>query len=697
MRNHTAMLLAGAAFCLPAGAFAQAVPVTSDPAVAPPPQATPAGDRRIFTPADFARFAPKSAYDMLVQIPGFTVRGADQERGLGQASENVLVNGQRIADKSGGAIAELQRMSAANVERIEIVEAAQLGIAGLSGQVANVVVKATAKASGQFEWRPDVRPHYSHPNLLRGSVSFSDRAGPLDYTLSINNGASRGAYGGPAIISDRFGAEVERREQVISSDFDQPRMAAKFKLDAPESSIANLTVAHSPYWYDFEDDDRRIRADGDDRTRRTTQTQIGYVFDITGDYDFAVGPGRLKFIGLRKFEHEPTRTRQVTRFDSGAPAVGVELLRDVHVGETIGRAEYAWKSGKNDWQLSLERASNRLEQEGSLSILSPSGSFDPVDYPEGSGIVSETRYEGVASFSRPLTPKLDLQLTGGGEISRIQREDIPDSERKFFRPKGSLSLAWRPSKSWDASFKLRRRVGQISFYDFLAQRNFGSDRENAGNPDLVPPQSWEIETEVGRDFGAWGKSRLKLYGHRIDDIIDIVPIGETGQAIGNLPRATRLGLESTSTIQFDNLGLKGAKIDLVFGFERTRVRDPLTGERRAISGTQDRWAEISFRHDVAGTKWAYGASANHGHVTPTYFLTEIARGWEGPVFADVFVEHKDVYGLTVRASAGNLLNARHRYDRIVYGGRRDVSPVEFEQKHDQLIGPIFQLSVKGTF
>ena len=36
LRNHMAMLLAGAAFCIPAGAFAQAVPVTSDPAVAPP-------------------------------------------------------------------------------------------------------------------------------------------------------------------------------------------------------------------------------------------------------------------------------------------------------------------------------------------------------------------------------------------------------------------------------------------------------------------------------------------------------------------------------------------------------------------------------------------------------------------------------------------------------------------------------------
>ena len=43
--------------------------------------------------------------------------------------------------------------------------------------------------------------------------------------------------------------------------------------------------------------------------------------------------------------------------------------------------------------------------------------------------------------------------------------------------------------------------------------------------------------------------------------------------------------------------------------------------------------------------------------------------------ANVYVEHKDIYGLTVRATAGNVFNARHRFDRVVYDGRRDSDPV----------------------
>ena len=101
-----------------------------------PPAATQRAAKLVYTPADFARFAPKTAYDMLVQVPGFTIKSPspdELERGLGQATENVLINGQRIANKSGGAVDQLKRTSAASVERIEIVDAASLGIAGPVG------------------------------------------------------------------------------------------------------------------------------------------------------------------------------------------------------------------------------------------------------------------------------------------------------------------------------------------------------------------------------------------------------------------------------------------------------------------------------------------------------------------------------------------------------------------------------------
>ncbi|HEX8535463.1 MAG TPA: TonB-dependent receptor plug domain-containing protein [Allosphingosinicella sp.] len=689
-------LLAGISALVPAAGLAQTAP-TTDPAIVPPPVASAVGDKRVYTPADFARFAPKSAFDMLAQVPGFTIRSAVQERGLGQASENVLLNGQRIANKTGGAIEELQRTAIANVERIEIVDAASLGISGLAGQVANVILKAAKKSSGQFEWRPDVRAHYATPNIFNGNISYSGKSGPVSYTLSVKNQGGRGAFGGPILISGPTGALTERRHETLFSDSDLLTFQTKLGFDGPGSSVGNLTLAYTPYWERSQFRDRRDFVSGE-RRRRSTDTRLnGYYYDLSGDYEFALGPGRLKLIGVRHWDKEPVVTTQVLRFDSGRSDQGTRFSRDSRIEETIGRAEYGLKSGKNDFQLSLERAYNALDQKGGLFFLSPGGAFEEVDYPEGTGKVTEVRYEAIATWSRPLAANLDLQVAGGGEISHLDRADDDEPARKFFRPKGSLTLGWRPAAGWNASLKLRRRVGQISFYDFLDQPRLSEDRENSGNPDLVPPQSWEAETEVSRELGAWGKTRLRTYFHRIEDIIDIIPLQDRGQGIGNLPLATRIGAESVSTLNFDPLGWKGAKLDLTLGLERTRVKDPLTGESRPISGTRNRRISASLRHDVPGTDLAWGTSASYQHYNRYYYLSEVFRSWEGPWFVNAFVEHKNVAGVTVRATVGNIFNARHRFTRTVYAGWRDADPVSFVQRNNQLIGPIFSFSVRGTF
>jgi hypothetical protein len=692
-------LLSGAALAMPVPALAQTPPPASDPNIAPAPVAVPVAAKRVYTAADFARFAPKTAYDMLVQVPSFTIHFADEsQRGLGQASENVLINGERIANKSGGAAVQLQRTPAANVERIEIADAASLGIAGLSGQVANVVLKQVTKPSGQFEWNPSFRAHYAKPEFLAGLLSYSGKTGPVTYTLSVENQPGRGAFGGPIWIYDRDHNLIETRTEIYHSEYDRANIQGKFGLDGPGSSVGNLTLAYTPYWNPGSRKDTRVSVITGDTSARTIGVKLnGYYADINGDYEFAAGPGRLKLIGLRHWEHAPEVDTSVTTFGNGDPAIGTRFSRDVHVGETIWRGEYRWKTGKNDWQLTFERAFNSLDQKGGLFDLDPTGEFVEVPFPEGSGKVTEVRYESIATLSRPLTSKLDLQVAAGGELSWLDLVDDDLPARNFFRPKGEINFGWHPSKTWDISLKLRRRVGQIDFYDFISQQQLSSDREDTGNPNLVPPQSWEVETEFAHDLGRWGKTRLNLHYYRVEDIIDVIPIGEDGQGIGNLPSADRLGFESTSTLLFDPIGWKGAKLDFTVGAERTRVRDPLTGEKRAITGVQDKWMTAQIRHDIPGTQLAWSAYAQYRHYSRYFYLTEVFSSQDLPWIAGFYVEDKNVFGTTVRFTVDNVFNGRHLLDRTVWDGFRDRTPVAFIEKHDQLVGPIFTLSVKGNF
>ncbi len=310
--------------------------------------------------------------------------------------------------------------------------------------------------------------------------------------------------------------------------------------------------------------------------------------------------------------------------------------------------------------------------------------------------MEEDRYEAVASYGRPLSPKLSIQLSGGGEYSQLRQVGAGGLTRTFWRPKGIASAAWKPTPRLDVNVKLQRRVGQLNFFDFLATVNLADERENAGNPDLVPQQSWDLDVETTRNLGAYGTTTLRLYGRLIDDIVDIIPIGATGESPGNIDRATIFGFEWKSTINFDPMGWRGAKFDARVQAQRSRVRDPLTGEPRPISNSLLHSVSAGLRHDVPETPWAWGGNLNYGLSALNHRLTEVGRQWEGPVFASMFAEHKNLMGLTVRATIGNVLGAKSMLDRTVYVGRR-TGPIDFFERRDRIIGPIFSFSVSGKF
>jgi hypothetical protein len=364
--------------------------------------------------------------------------------------------------------------------------------------------------------------------------------------------------------------------------------------------------------------------------------------------------------------------------------------------ERIARLEYRWKGGGADWQLSGEGAFNSLDNVSNFFVLRSDGSFEEIPLVGGTATVKEDRYELMASYGRPLSSKLSIQLAAGGEYSNLRQLGAGGLSRTFWRPKGLFSAAWKPSPRLDINFKAQRRVGQLNFGDFLRSVNLNDDRENAGNPELVPQQSWEVELEGIRNFGAYGTSSMRLYGRLIDDIVDFIPIGLTGESPGNIDRATVFGFDWKATFNADPMGWRGAKIDLRLTAQKTRLEDPLTGERRPISNNLLHGMSFALRHDVPETSWAWGTSYSYFFYARSYRLTEVNRAWEGPVFGQFLVENKNVFGLTVRATLTNFLFGTSMLDRTVYVGRR-TGPVDFYERRDRKIGPILTFAISGKF
>jgi hypothetical protein len=652
-----------------------------------------AQEARDYLPPEFARFAPRTALQMLQQVPGFAIReGNDGDRGLGQASANVLINGQRVSTKNG-LQNELSRYSADTVLRIEIRDAAAYDVAGLSGLVANVVVEST-RVSGQFSWRPEFRDHVTPPVLRRGDISINGALGPLEYSLGAANNAPRGGAGGPTYIYNSALVLTETREERWSNGGDAPKFNAGLALRDWNGITANLALQWQASYTVFYE--RGLRQGGGlaDRNRFVDNDENGEYLDINGDIEIGVGPGSLKLIGLNRSSHRPTSQQVVTVFTDATPDQGSRNLTLSDTLERVLRAEYRFKWA-GDWQLSAENAFNSLENVSRLFTLTGAG-FTEVPLVNGTGNVQEDRYDFALSYGAPLADNLTMRLTGGAEQSTLQQVGAGGKVREFFRPKGQLVLTWDATPDLSIVGRLERRVGQIGFGDFLASVNLNNNTANAGNPDLVPPQFWIAELETIQDLDAWGSVSLRLAAESIEDIIDTIPIGATGESLGNLDKAFRYRVQLKSTINLDPIGWQGAKLDLGMGYQGSEVRDPLTGQMRPISGNSQYYANYALRWDIPSTDWAIGGAWDYSDNYYSYRLTEVGRQWDGPVSANIFVEHKDIFGLVGRIQINNLFDADSTWNRTVFAGRR-TDPISFIEYRNRPIGHIFSFSISGKF
>ncbi|MFN2098693.1 TonB-dependent receptor plug domain-containing protein [Altererythrobacter sp. MF3-039] len=663
------------------------------------------GSNEVYGPGYFERFAPRTALDMLNRVPGFSVenssgstrRNQPEQRGLGQANENILLNSQRLTSKSSSLADQLGRIPARNVLRIEILDGTALDIPGLSGQVANIVLAQSSALSGQFEWNLIHRPTTNRWNPTEANVSVSGATGDLDFTVSLSNNSLRFAAKGPTLLSDGDGILTETRETFYRFHNDAPKISADLRYDGIAGAVANLNLSYERVYSRTRETDTRDLVSGIDQAQLRRFRSRGYEYEIAGDIEFALGPGRLKLIGLESFNTRDNTETAVISFVDLSDPTGRRFAFGSDKGERIGRAEYSWPMLGIEWQLSGEAAFNRLDNVAQLFLLASNGDFVEINFPGGTGGVREDRYESILSASGSLSDNLSYQLSGGAEFSTISQSGANSVSRSFARPKGSVSLAWSAGNGWDASLEIARRVGQLDFGDFLATVSLGNEQQDAANARLVPQQSWEGELEITRDFGRWGNGTLTLFHQEISDLVDIIALPDGRAAKGNIASATLTGAELDATIELEAMGFRGARLDIGGRVERSRLDDPVDGLPRPFSRRQAHRFEFDFRHDVPQTDWAWGFGANTTRFGRYFRVGEFGREFSGPSFLKVFIENKDVFGLNARLELDNITGPRRRLIRTIFDGVRGSDPIVIEEDRAQRIGTKFQFTLSGNF
>ncbi len=668
----------------------------------PAAYASDTSSKTVYKLEDFQQFAPTSALDMLRNVSGFTISQGENVRGLGQANGNVLINGKRVSTKSSSLRDILRQISPENVVQITIQDASEFNIPGLSGEIANVETNVTG-FSGKWRWTPVFRSH-REPWWSNGEISASGETGPFDYTVNFKSLPRRITARGPEFVRNANGDLLQKRNEHINFDRERPSISTRIGYESPAGSIGNLNLKYETLdWHITEYSDRQGFG-LDDRFPSEfhifDESGQNWEVDINADYEFDLGDGRLKLIGLYNILDFPHYNQFSIALPNNQFENGARYHKERLHKETILRSEYSWVTGSDkNWQLSLETAFNSLEQD-SVEFSQIAGTRD-FALNEGSinyDLVEEKRAEVNFTHGRPLSSKLDLQTSLGAEFSEISQAGTGEAVREFIRPKGFASLSYAYSPDLNFTAKLERLVGQLNFGDFLATRDLIDGSDNGTNTDLVPDQRWRLALETTKQFGPWGSTTLELAGEEIEDFILQIPLGAGNEAPGNLDTPTRrLSAIWSGTFNFKPLNIDGLKLDYTLESFYSNLEDPLTGEGRRIDDEHKSYIELLLQYDIPNSDWALS----------TYY--EIARRAYGnrldlrfrrynqdDPFVGFTITHKDVFGMKASLGFRNMANQDRNLYREFYVDRRD-SPLDYTEFRNRKYDTYVQFSLSSTF
>jgi len=620
-----------------------------------------AATQQTYTPDYFSAFQPNTASDMVGRIPGFSLQGGNNngERGFGQASLNILINGRRPSSKSSGANEILGRIPADKVERIEILDGASLDIPGLSGQVANIITKS-GSISGN--WRYAARfAEDTQPQWGEGEISVSGSSGRLEYVASIESDPFRFREFGDEQFLDAGGSVFEDRAEDIYFYGDRPNADLNLTYNFDNGNVANLNLSGA-LW-------NRNNGIREEFVARSAQGETGnsefrgaedeYNFEIGGDYAFKLGAGKLKLIGLHRYEDSEFFNGFSQNIVGEAPYQS-QFDRVILEGEYIARSEYDFKRGNDhDIQLSLEGAFNFLDNTSAFIETGAELSNDQVR-------VEEKRAEGFVTHSWAVSENVNVQTSLGAEYSQLEVTTGNDPARKFFRPKGFVSASYdaNPRYTWRA--KVERKVGQLNFFDFVSSVNLTEDTNSTGNVEIVPFQSWDGEIELERKDDRVLSGTVKVFARYIQDPIDRILFPDGSEGPGNLESAWRYGAEANLTWLLDSYGLNGMRFEVEGGIRDSSISDPVTNRKRQLNEVTKWNYELEFNHDIPNTPYAWGFYLEQFSETPFLRRDQSFDFSFDKPFSSIWVTHKDLLGMKVQLQVQNVLNWTANRERIIY-------------------------------
>lgn len=639
----------------------------------------------------FANYNAVTLLDMLQIIPGVNDilnRNQDQggDRGFGSGGDQILINGKRLAGKSNSVDDTLGRISADQVEKIELIRGTTAGLDVQSqGLVINISLLEGASTSTTF-WRLQNRFTIHHRNQPGGLISHSGSWDALDYTFSVER--KRGGFNRERIEQFLDANGDKTADQLVDHKFDfkSVEMITNLSYAFGDGSNLRLNGLYEPAGWDGLE--TRDRSSSTLRPLTWNTDGSNDTWEVGGDYSRSVPfLGSLRFLFLLNGE---SRTDLHNRFrGSGAEEFeyNIENNRE-DKNERIFRL--AFTSSFTDKQA--------LEYGGEVAINTSDRLFQNDERDTSANVfeqtnsdivgIKENRYEFFAHHTYNIKSKFVVQTSLQNEFSKIIANNTfaggtptrRDTSFSYFKPR--INLRYDIGDRDQIRGTVEKKVSQLNFSNFVTRFDRLANVLRVGNTNIRPEQVWEFSVQYEHRFlNDGGAFDIQLFYHRFNDHITRVDFSEyenfTGDRIeseeffnlpptialrdnisflsksGNIPSATAYGIRANTSIRLSFLGLQNAVLALNYVYDKTESIDQFTGNKRPFDWRSPHTYGFNFRHDLNNYGISYGFS---GESQSDRESNDIDYHWTGnPVLSlEAFAEYIFDNGIKIRVAGENI-------------------------------------------
>ncbi len=682
----------------------------------------------------FAEYAPVTAKDMLDRIPGVgsTTGGGSSSSGgfrggggggggrgfgSGSGSSEILINGKRTAGKNNQTSAILDRITAEQVDYIQLIRgtSGELDVRG-SGMVVNIVtLEDLSNSAMQYQVNADYQDDgHFQPGA---NLSYSNRIGGLDLVLS-------------AVAEPRYGHEESEEDSVLGNFALNDRVVEERTTEQTSYDLtANLGYEFS------ERTSARFNAlfsqnDNPTETERSTtdftvfpNTVLNQFDDTPGDQDnweiggdfetFFESGDRFKVLFVMNQDNRDSTRERFDILDDGSWEKNLFLKSGSVTEEEIVRGSYTMDifTGQ-DIEFGAERAVTSLDSNLALGILSsggtPSPAFGglmPVPVSNANSKVEETRYEPFVIHNWIISDRMSLESTLLYEYSEIEQKGDVDNKRDFDFVKPKVDFRYDLTPTLQLRGSIEKRVSQLRFSDFVAATDDQDEDSNtfAGNANLTQMWFWKYdfqsEYRLPNDAGV---INANLYYHDHRDMIDRIDVTRSEDnlesANGNIGGGYMYGLRINASVRMHMIDMPNLLVSSNWNVQDSEIEDPFTGKDRRFSRFgRGRWS-VSFRHDIPEYSLNWGASWNNrfdGN-EKRYDIDDVLD-MRGDPSISVFAEWISPGGTSWRFDARGLGPNDQCRERMRFVGRLSAGILEEIENRCSTRGVTTSLKITGTF